>query len=85
MTGLLIVLAAVALLMAALTPAHRRSTTPFRPGADLTMDRDHQRVSQELTVAAQRQMRGPRRVARLLAAAGGALPFHRPAPRLTAR
>ena len=77
MTGSLIVIAAVALLIAALTPAHRRSVTPFRPGADFTADRDHQRVVEELTAADQRQVRGPRRVLRLLGAAGSASPFFR--------
>jgi hypothetical protein len=77
MTGSLIMLAAVALLIAALAPAHRRSTTPSRAGADLTEDRDHQRLIAELTAAEQRQVRGPRRVARLLGAAGAAVPFHR--------
>ena len=59
-------IAAVALLIAALAPAHRRSMTPWHPGADLSVDRDHQRVIEELTAVAQRQVRGPRRVARLL-------------------
>jgi hypothetical protein len=44
MTGLLIVIAAVALLIAALAPAHHRATAPWRPGADLAVDRDRQRV-----------------------------------------
>ena len=83
MTGLLIVIAAVALLIAALAPAHHRATAPWRPGADLAVDRDRQRVGDELTAVAQRQVPGPRRVARVLAAAGSAVPFHRSAPRLT--
>ena len=82
MTGMLIVIAAVALLIAALAPAHRSTTTPWRPGADLASDRDHQRLTEDLTAVAQRQVRGPRRVARLLGAAGSAVPFHRSAPRL---
>ena len=85
MTGLLIVIAAVALLIAALAPAHRRTTVPFRPGADLATDRDRQRLSDELAAAAQRQVTGPRRAARLLGAAGSAVPFHRAAPRLIPR
>ena len=83
MTGIVIVTAAIVLLIAALAPAHRRSTTPWHPGADLSVDRDHQRLTEELTAVAQRQVRGPRRVARLLGAAGSAVPFHRAAPRLT--
>ena len=70
-------LAAVVLLIAALAPAHRRSTPPSRPGADLTEDRDHQRLVAELTAVEQRQVRGPRRVAKLLGAAGAAVQFHR--------
>ncbi len=81
MTGMLIVIAAVALLIAALAPAHRRAGT-WQPGADLVSDRDHQRHTDELTAVAQRQVRGPRRVARLLGAAGSAVPLHRSA-RLT--
>lgn len=77
MTGLLIVLVAAALLIAALAPAHRRATTPYRPGADLSDDRDHQRLTAELDAVAQRQDRGPGRVVRLLGAAGSAVPFHR--------
>lgn len=79
MTGLLLLIAMVALLVAALAPAHRRSATTFRPGADLRADRDHQRLVAELTVIAQRQDGGPRRAMRLLGAAGSAVPFHRPA------
>lgn len=78
MTGSLIVVVAVAMLIAALIPAHRRSTTPFRPGADLSSDRDHQRLTEDLTAVAQRQPFAPRRVHRVLAAAGSAIPFHRP-------
>jgi hypothetical protein len=85
MTGLLIVIAAVVLLIAALAPAHRRPTVPYRPGADLATDRDRQRLTDELTAAAQRQVTGPRRAARLLGAAGSAAPFHRAAPGLTLR
>lgn len=52
MTGLLIVTVAVALLILALAPAHRRArrtcVDPFRPGADLTVDRDRDRVLAEL-------------------------------------
>ena len=52
MTGLLIVAAVVALLMIALEPAHRRAQrgtpSPFRPGADLTTDRDHERALAEI-------------------------------------
>lgn len=70
-------LAAVVLLIAALAPAHRRSTIPSRPGADLNEDRDHQRLVAELAAVEQRQPRGPRRVAKLLGAAGAAVPFHR--------
>jgi hypothetical protein len=77
MTGLLIVLAGIALLIAALSPAHHRSATPFRLGADLAEDRDHARLRADLTAAAQRQERGPRRVGRLLGLAGSAVPFHR--------
>ncbi|HEU5485410.1 MAG TPA: hypothetical protein VFU98_10920 [Microlunatus sp.] len=77
MTGLLIVLAGIALLIAALAPAHHRAATPFRPGADLSVDRDHARLHADLTAAAQRQDRGPRRVGRMLGLAGGAVPFHR--------
>ena len=77
MTGLLIVIAAVALLIAALAPAHRRSVTPFRPGADLTADRDHQRLVEELTAVAQRQVRGPRRVAPAARCCRSASPFFR--------
>jgi hypothetical protein len=79
---MLIVIAAVALLIAALAPAHRRAGTTWQPGADLVSDRDHQRHTDELTAVAQRQVRGPRRLARLLGAAGSAVPFHRSA-RLT--
>ncbi len=82
MTGILIVVAAVALLIAALSPAHHRVRTPWRPGADLAVDRDHQRVADELTAVDQRQLRGPRRVGVLLGSAGSAVPFHRSAPRL---
>lgn len=85
MTGLLIVAAAVAVLTIALGPAHRRATTPFRPGVDLSRDRDHQRHLAELEAVAQREVRGPRRVARLLAAAGSAAPFHRATPGLGVR
>jgi len=85
MTGLLIVIAAVALLVAALSPAHRRARTPFRPGADMSRDRDHQRLLEDLSAAEQRQVRGYRRIARLLGSAGSAAPFHRAAPRLSAR
>lgn len=77
MTGLLIVLATTALLIAALAPAHHRASTPFRPGADLSRDRDHERLVADLQAAAQRQVRGPRRALRLLGAAGSAVPFHR--------
>ena len=82
MTGILIVTAAIVLLIAALAPAHRRSTTPWHPGADLSVDRDHQRLTEDLTAVAQRRVRvrNPRRVARLLGAAGSAVPFHRAAP-----
>ena len=83
MTGIVIVTAAIVLLIAALAPAHRRSTTPWHPGADLSADRDHQRLTEELAAVSQRQVRGPRRVARLLGEAGSAVPFHRVAPRLT--
>lgn len=52
MTGLLIVIAATALLILALEPAHRRAqhdcAAPFRPGADLTVDRDRERVVTEI-------------------------------------
>jgi hypothetical protein len=85
MTGFLIVFATAALLIAALAPAHRRARTPFRPGADLSRDRDHQRVDDELDAVAQREVRGPRRAARLLAAAGSAVPFHRATPRISSR
>lgn len=85
MTGYLIVAATVLLLIAALAPAHRRARMPFRPGADLTRDRDHQRVNDELDAVAQRQIRGPRRVARLLSAAGAAVPFHRAPARTVTR
>lgn len=85
MTGLLIVVATVALLIAALAPAHHRARTPFRPGADLRSDRDHARLTAELDAAEQRQLRGPRRVARLLGAAGSAVPFHRPTARTLTR
>jgi hypothetical protein len=77
MTGSLIVIVAVVLLIAALAPAHRRSVTPFRPGADLSADRDRQRLDEELTAVAQRQVRDPRRVARLLGAGASATPFFR--------
>jgi hypothetical protein len=77
MTGSLIVIVAVVLLIAALAPAHRRSVTPFRPGADLSADRDRQRLEVELTAVAQRQVRGPRRVARLLGAGASAAPHFR--------
>lgn len=80
MTGIVIVTAAVVLLIAALAPAHRRSTTPWHPGADLSVDRDHQRLTEDLTAVAQRQVRGPRRVARLLGAAAPTVPVHRAAP-----
>ena len=79
MTGLLLLIAMVALLVAALAPAHRRSATTFRPGADLRADRDHQRLLTELDAAAQRQDSGPRSVMRLLGAAGSAVTFQRPA------
>ncbi|GAA3710434.1 hypothetical protein GCM10022204_31070 [Microlunatus aurantiacus] len=82
MTGILIVIAAVALLIAALSPAHHRARTPWRPGADVATDRDRQRVADELTATAQRAVRGPRRLSTLLDAAGSAVPFHRSAPRL---
>jgi hypothetical protein len=77
MTGFLIVLTGVALLIAALAPAHRRARIPFRPGSDMSQDRDHQRLAEELAAVSQRQLRGPRRVGRLLGAAGAAVPFHR--------
>jgi hypothetical protein len=85
MTGLLIVIAAVALLIAALAPAHHRATGPYRPGADLSTDRDHQRLTAELRAVEQRQGRGARRVFRLLGAAVSAVPFHHAAPRLGSR
>ncbi len=85
MTGILIVTAAIVLLIAALGPAHRRYVTPWHPGVDASVDRDQQRLAEDLTAVAQRQVRGPRRVARLLGAAGSAVPFHRSAPRLTVR
>lgn len=53
MTGLLIVVTFVALLILALEPAHRRARNncaiPFRPGAQLTVDRDRARVLTEVT------------------------------------
>ena len=53
MTGLLIVITMVVLLILALEPAHRRAlrgcAVPFRPGADLTVDRDRERVLAEVT------------------------------------
>lgn len=55
MTGLLIVTAVVVLLIAALTPAHRRALTAFRPGFDLAGDRDRQRLTADLSAAAQRR------------------------------
>ena len=82
MTGILVLVAVVALLIAALSPAHHRAGTPWRPGADLA-DRDAQRLADELTAIAQRQVRSPRRVGAILGAAGSAVPFHRPAPRLS--
>ena len=81
MTGMLIVAAAIALLIAALAPAHRRATTTWRPGADPATDRDQQRLAAELTAVAQRQVRGPRN-ARVIGAIGAAVPLHRSAPRL---
>lgn len=82
MTGLLIVAAAIALLIAALAPAHRRATTTWRPGADLVTDRDHQRLAAELTAVAQRRVRAAQGVARVRRATGAAVPFHRSASRL---
>lgn len=65
MTGFLI-LAAVVLLIVALAPAHRGARRPWHPGADLASDRDHQRVTDELTAVSQRRPRTtrPRQVAR---------------------
>ena len=55
MTGMLIIIVLAALLIAALAPAHRRSTpTGFRPGADTTADVDRARLRAELRAAAQR-------------------------------
>lgn len=54
MTGSLLILTTIALLIAALAPAHRRAATPYRPGADLSADRDHARLAAELAAAAQR-------------------------------
>jgi hypothetical protein len=82
MTGILIVVAAIALLIAALSPAHHRAASTWRPGADLAADRDRQRLADELTAVAQREVRGPRRVGVILGAAGSAVPFHRAAVRL---
>lgn len=78
MTGVLVFAAAVLLLIAALSPAHRRAAgSPWRPGADRANDRDEQRVATELAAVAQREARGPRRFGALLGAAGSASPFHR--------
>ena len=55
MTGIVIVTAAIVLLIAALAPAHRRSTTPWHPGADLSVDADHRRLTEDLTAVAQRR------------------------------
>ena len=82
MTGIVIVTAAIVLLIAALAPAHRRSTTLWHPGADLSVDRDHQRLTEDLAAVAQRQVRGPRRAAppRGPGGGGGAVP-RAPSPR----
>ncbi|HEY5979598.1 MAG TPA: hypothetical protein VIT41_08180 [Microlunatus sp.] len=85
MTGIVIVLTAIVLLIAALAPAHHRAATHWRPGADLATDRDRQRLTDELAAVAQRQPRGARRVVRLLGTAGSAVPFHRSAPRLSSQ
>ena len=58
MTGLLIVITAIALLILALTPAHRRArrngANPFRLGADPAVDRDHDRVLAEIAAISRR-------------------------------
>lgn len=82
MTGILIAVAAIALLIAALSPAHHRAASTWRPGADLAADRDRQRVADELTAVSQRQVRSPRRLGATLGATGSAVPVRRSAPRL---
>jgi hypothetical protein len=79
MTGILVLTAVVALLIAALVPAHHRADPSWRPGADLGVDRDRQRVSDELVAVAQRQGRPPARVDAPLRAARSAVTFARPA------
>ncbi len=53
MTGLLIVITMVVLLILALEPAHRRAklggAAAFRPGAELSVDRDRERILAEIT------------------------------------
>lgn len=85
MTGILLVTIVIALLIAALAPAHRRARTPYRPGADLREDRDHQRLTAELEAVAQRRTRTAARVVGFLGAAGSAVAIHRRAPRVTTR
>lgn len=77
MTGILVLTAVIALLIVALAPAHRRADPSWRPGVDLAVDRDRQRVADELTAVAQRQGRGPSPVDARLRTAGSPVAFPR--------